>query len=392
MALETNVTLLVVVGLLVLVSIIMQYLLLRNGNNLEVNDIVQALNIPSLAEMKTTLDIPNTDSIEVALSASLQKQGIAGTIGEFSSASTELRSVANQLNQNMMKKSTRAAWGEWILEENLKEVFNDVKIRESVNEIGGKIPDAHIRVDGKILCIDSKFVYDNYEKYMQTPESQVKNRESHLETFRKDVKKHVEKIRTDYVQPGRGTYEIAFMFVPSNSVYDFIITDCDEVMRSAAGQGVIICSPNTLMANMYMLRMVRLATNMSKMHNEILDAHLRVANEFERLEADWKVLSSHANNLSGKIAPVASKITNLGGEIKSLEQLGRAFSQSSTTPALLPSSVDTEKQNNDSSSLNEESGITPSDGNISLEAETERTAKNEQESTLGTRIHREEEE
>jgi DNA anti-recombination protein RmuC len=157
-----------------------------------------------------------TESIGMALNASLVQQGIAEEIRAFGHASEELRTVANEFNRNMLKKSERASWGEWALEENLKEVFAGVEVRKVVPEIG-KTPDAHLRLDGRVLCIDSKFVLDTYNKYYETPESQKVNREKLLKTFEKDVTIHVDKIKDDYVQPGKGTHRVAYMFIPSNS-------------------------------------------------------------------------------------------------------------------------------------------------------------------------------
>jgi hypothetical protein len=58
---------------------------------------------------------------------------------------------------------------------------------------------------------------------------------------------------------------------------------------------------------------------MSSMHNEILDAHERIIKEFIELESSWGTLQKHADNLSGKISPVASKVAALGGELEGLD-------------------------------------------------------------------------
>jgi len=309
----------------VFLNLLLQYLNSQKNQTIDIHHLSTALNIPSITDIKTALDIPNTESIEVALNASLTKQGIAEKIGAFGNASDELKSVANEFNRNMLKKSERANWGEWALEENLKEVFAGVEVRKSVPEIG-KTPDAHLRLDGRVLCIDSKFVLDTYKKFYETPESQKVTRDKHLKTFENDVLKHIEKIRDDYVQPGKGTHHVAYMFIPSNSVYDFLISNFDSLMRRAASDGVIICSPMTLIANMHMLRMATIATNMSSMHNEILDAHERINKQFTELETNWGKLQNHAKNLSANISPVASKVTTLGGEISGLRQLSKSLS------------------------------------------------------------------
>ena len=92
----------------------------------------------------------------------------------------------------------------------LKEAFPGVKIRSEVKELGNLKPDAHLRTpDGKILIVDSKFVFDTYSrrrKMQDTPVSQVETvrRKATGANIQKDVVKHVEKIRLDYIQPMKG--------------------------------------------------------------------------------------------------------------------------------------------------------------------------------------------
>lgn len=323
---------LVVVGLLA--NLWMQSKNAKNDPALDINLLTAALNIPSVTDIKTALDIPTSQTIAVALNSTLTQQGIAEKIGTFSTASAELKEVADSFNRNMLQKSERAAWGEWAMGEELKEIFPSVKLREQVPELG-KNPDAHLRIDGKILCIDSKFVFDTYHKYMEASETATKTRERLLKTFQNDVENHVSKIKDDYVHPGKGTHGVAYMYIPSTSVYDFLITHAPQLMRTAASQGVIICSPATLMANMHMLRIANIASTMDSMHNEILDAHQRILNEFNALESQWQTLFKHANNLTNNVGPVQTRLASLGNEISGLDRLSKQLPPSDADSPLL---------------------------------------------------------
>ena len=336
MAEPVTVGLLGLIALGVFLNLFYQYVNAQKNQPIDISNLSNTLNIPSVTDIKTALEIPNTESIEVALNASLAKQKIAEKIGEFGAASSQLRSAAEEFNRNMLNKTVRARWAEDALQDELEEIFPGVKVRKNVPEIG-KTPDVHLRLDGRVLCIDSKFVLDTYKKFYETPESQKKNRERHLKQFERDVLGHVEKIKNDYVQPGKGTHRVAYMYIPSNSVYDFLISNFDSLMRSAAAEGVIICSPMTLIANMHMLRMATIATNMSSMHNEILDAHERIAKDFTDLEVEWGKLKKHATNLSGKVSPVASKFAALSGEIGGLRQLSKSLTSAQPSTELLDS-------------------------------------------------------
>ncbi len=115
----------------VFLNLILQFIASQNKKDLDIGQLSNALSIPTVAEIKTALEIPNAATIEVALSASLEKKGISAKIGEFGSASKELKSVANDFNRLMLKKSSRASWGEWAMEEELKEIFHPFKFERA---------------------------------------------------------------------------------------------------------------------------------------------------------------------------------------------------------------------------------------------------------------------
>jgi DNA recombination protein RmuC len=268
--------------------------------------------------------------MKTALSASLEEKKIAAQIGAFSTSAANMEEATRKFNQMVATKSKRAGWGEWHLDQELSEAFHNVKIRQEVKELGGLKPDAHIRTpDGKILIVDSKFIYDTYDKFLDTPETKIKDRDGLLTTFRGDVKKHVLKIKDDYVQPGKGTHEFAFMYIPSTGVYEFLIEKESKTVRWAASQGVVICSPMTLMANMHMLEIARMAQNMSNMHNEILDSHLRVQKNYENFEKRWKILTKHLTNALTQHKEVQGAINLMNTEISALSALDKNIGEGS---------------------------------------------------------------
>jgi len=236
--------------------------------------------------------------------------------------------ATTKFNQMVATKSRRAAWGEWHLEEELKETFPNVNIRSEVNELGNLKPDAHIRTpDGKILIVDSKFVYDSYDKIQETPASQVETVKKFQTIFRNDVKNHVSKIKSDYVQPGKGTHEVAYMYIPSMGVYEYLIEHESATVRWAASEGVVICSPVNLMANMHMLEIVRMAQNMTSLHNEILDAHLRIKKSFGEFDEEYKKLSDHLRKAVNKRDEVSALKEKLSSEIDGLSSIDKSIGE-----------------------------------------------------------------
>ena len=294
-------------------------------------EIGQALTFPTTSDIATALNIPTTAEMQTALGASFSGEGgFSERIGAFTTLSAEMAEATKKFNQMVATKSKRAKWGEWHLDEELKDAFPNVKIRKPVAEIGNLVPDAHFRTpDGKILIVDSKFVYDTYDKIQNTPATQIETVKKLQTTFRNDVKDHVDKIKTDYVQPGKGTHEVAYMYIPSMAVYEYLIEHESATVRWAASEGVVICSPVNLMANMHMLEIVRMAQNMESLHNEILDAHLRVQKSFGEFDEEYKRLSDHIRKAANKRDEVTALKDKMDSEISGLSSIDRSIEDDS---------------------------------------------------------------
>jgi len=321
---------LVLAGIVIVIILMFTNLMVLKGRKdpptaLEIG---QALTFPTTPEIAQALKIPSTEDLKTALSASLEDKKISSKIGEFTALSSQMTEATTKFNQMVATKSRRAAWGEWHLEEELKETFPNVNIRSEVNELGNLKPDAHIRTpDGKILIVDSKFVYDSYDKIQETPASQVETVKKLQTIFRNDVKNHVSKIKSDYVQPGKGTHEVAYMYIPSMGVYEYLIEHESATVRWAASEGVVICSPVNLMANMHMLEIVRMAQNMTSLYNEILDSHLRIKKSFGEFDEEYKKLSNHLKNAVGKRDEVTALKEKLSSEIDGLSSIDKSIGE-----------------------------------------------------------------
>ena len=320
----------IIIGLLIITIILISFsLYLNHQRGLQISDLPQTEPL-SFEDTQNAIKILTNEDVTNALNASLTKQGISEKIGAFTELSEDMEEAIKQFNQMVASKSQRAGWGEWQLDEELSAAFPEVKIRKKVKELGNLIPDAHIRTpDGKILIVDSKFVYSTYEQILNTPETRTATIEGLRKTFRNDVETHVTKIKNDYVQPGKGTHEFAFMYIPSTAVYEFLVDKEPGLVRRAASQGVVISSPMTLMANMHMLEIVRMALNMTNKHNEILDAHLRIQKIYKDFEQLYSTLKEHIKKANKKTVEVTGKVNEMSAEINSLSSLDESIEESS---------------------------------------------------------------
>ena len=112
--------------------------------------------------------------------------------------------------------------------------------------------DAVIFLEQAILCIDSKFPLENFQKALSAQTEFERN--NFLKQFAKDVKKHIDDIKSKYIIP-RKTFDFAMMFIPAENVYYEILVN-SELHNYALQNRVIPVSPNTLYAYLQALALI----------------------------------------------------------------------------------------------------------------------------------------
>ena len=250
------------------------------------------------------------DVIKGAVATCWRELGIDQDIGAIKQRAEDIKNAAQSLQDIFKVTRGRGAYGEFHLEQILKDLLpaQYVHIRERIPQTG-KIPDAHIHTPQGILCIDSKFPLENYRRIIETADPIQK--ENYRTTFRSDVQKQIEKIKTDYVRPEEGTAPFAFGFIPSEAVYQYL-TECEmELVANAAKEGVLLVSPATLAVNLNLLSIGLKAAEISEKAEQIQKNLGRLEKPLSELENAWNTLYSHIKNAYNKAGDVNEKYTNL---------------------------------------------------------------------------------
>jgi len=79
----------------------------------------------------------------------------------------------------------------------------------------GLIVDAVIKLDDKVLPVDSKFSLENYNRLIDAKEA---DRLPLERAFKEDLKRRIEET-SKYIKPSKGTLDQALMFIPSEAIY-----------------------------------------------------------------------------------------------------------------------------------------------------------------------------
>lgn len=178
----------------------------------------------------------------------------------------------------------RGGLGEWTLEGLLAEVLPiDRVLRQHALPSRGTVVDVAVRAaDDRLLCIDSKFPLESFQRLLEAreagadPAAEAAARRG----LRSAVRARVDEIAQRYICPADGTLDFAFMFVPSEAVYyELAVRDADggRFLAYARERRVVPCSPNTLYAYLQAvllgLKGVRVAEHARGLHRTL--EHLR---------------------------------------------------------------------------------------------------------------------
>ncbi len=271
----------------------------------------------SLGINKTTTEI-SIYAEEIKKIASGIKEDINTKIGEISTYTKEIKDIHKNLEIMLKSPGPRGAFGEIVLERILQDHLppDMYEIRKQIPN--GKKPDAYIKTIEGIICIDSKFPLENYIKMIESEDD--KEREKYKKAFLKDIKGHLMKIKDSYVSPRHGTLDLAFAFIPSESVYYFLISEAYDTLNAFIKDGVHVVSPLTLAHKLELIKLGIHAKKLSKEAEKIRGVILYLGEEFNKLDKEWNTLNNHLRNLSNKVQQIGEIYNQIKKQFDAVRQ------------------------------------------------------------------------
>lgn len=226
---------------------------------------IQELNVMVDRKMTDTHKAMNETQTNLQHSIQMQFGQSAKIISDVTERLTKLdetnRQVVNfadqlQCLQDILKNpKQRGILGEYYLETLLKNVLPPGSYQMQYPFADGTIVDAAVFVKDKIIPIDSKFSLENYNRLVESRDDVERDRLEKL--FVGDLKLRIQET-SKYIQPGQGTMDFAFMFIPHEAIYyDLLINkigalqdeDTENLIQRAANKyHVIIVSPTSFLA------------------------------------------------------------------------------------------------------------------------------------------------
>ena len=270
------------------------------------------------------------------------KEGFQGTSETMAQVRERLK-VIDEAQKNMESLSkdvvslrsimegnqTRGQYGEYQLNMVLHNVFGDTVgcYQEQYTIRKGK--DGDVRADAvvfmpepnKMICIDSKFPFQDYERLMK--EENVENKEEDKRQFAAAVKKHITVIKDKYIIEGKTAPE-ALIFIPNDGVFAYIHQELLDVVEYARDKRVILTSPSTLPAILVTINMVRIESERAKNVKEISKQLDFLGRQFNQFAKEWDTFSRQletATRSREKLDTRVSRINNRFDAISSTSDI-----------------------------------------------------------------------
>jgi DNA recombination protein RmuC len=230
-------------------------------------------------------------------------------IQEMSEQTKSLLSTTGSLREALSSSQSRGQWGQRMADDVLRlagfiEGIN--YYQQKTNSESGSRPDYTFNMPNNLhLNMDVKFPFDNYIKFLDS--SDTVNSDKYKKDFLKDVRLRLkELIGKDYIDPSGTTLDYVIMFIPNESVYEFIHENDKELIEDALKQHVVMCSPISLFAVLSIIRQSIDNFTIERTSNEILslfgsfmkqwklftDKFEKFGDKIQSLQTDFKVITT----------------------------------------------------------------------------------------------------
>ncbi len=244
----------------------------------------------------------------------------------------DFSSQLKNLQDILKNPKQRGVLGEFYLEESLKNVLSAksyaMQYRLGKNKEGKDlVVDAAIFVKERIIPVDSKFSLESYEKIINSNDQEERSKWE--KQLKNDLKTRIDET-SKYIDTEKGTFEFAFMFIPSEAIYyDLLVNkvgSADLVEYAFREKSVIIVSPTSFLAYLQTvlqgLRAMQIEDSAKDIRKNIEKLRRHIANYNNSLAKLGLSLSATVNHYNsaykefGKVDKDIAKIVDKEAEVE----------------------------------------------------------------------------
>jgi len=233
---------------------------------------------------------------------------------------TDLASTVTSLQKVFDNKQRRGAFGQGRMEAIVADGLPQGAYEFQFTLTNGNRPDCCIHMpDNRHLIIDAKFPLE-----ATTALENAKTDEERLQAtrqLRQNLGKHIDDISGKYLIKGE-TQDVAFMFIPSESMFAELHDAFVDVLQKGYRAGVIIVSPSLLMLAIQVVQQIQKDARMREAADKILTEVGLLIGDVQRLRDRVENLDKHFGTVNKDIEQIvisADKILSRGEKIRIVE-------------------------------------------------------------------------
>jgi DNA recombination protein RmuC len=274
--------------------------------NAEMERRLQGLN-ETMDRRLAELDIKVDRRLE---SASKTSSAIHDRLGKVDQATAQMLERAKdlaRLEQALRPPKARGGFGELLLGNLLRDRLPAEAYSLQYGFKSGERVDAVVKVGDKLAPIDAKFPLDNFERLVDAQEAA--ERELHEKAFARDVKGHVDAIASKYIRPDEGTYDFAFMYLPSEAIfYELVCGKTGALIAYSHEKQVVPVSPSTFTAYLQMIVLGLKGLQIEQHAQEVMTYCAQLQKDFGKFKEDFDLVGTHLGRAGTKFADAEKRL------------------------------------------------------------------------------------
>jgi DNA recombination protein RmuC len=230
-------------------------------------------------------------------------------LGELGRANEEILARANDLKRlehALRPPKARGGFGELLIDNLLRDLLPPTAFALQYGFSSGERVDSVIKVD-RMVPIDSTFPFDNFE-LMVSAENDIE-RQQHEKLFGRDVTNHIDAIAAKYIRPDEGTYDFAFMYLPSEAIYyELACGKTGALLDYAHGKRVLPVSPTTLTAYLQVIVLGLKGLQIEQHAQEVMAYCAQLQKDFGKFKEDFELVGKHLGNAHDRFVDAGKRL------------------------------------------------------------------------------------
>ena len=266
-------------------------------------------------DINRNLTQTNTQLFDTQKHITEQLVSLYQEIGSINKEAEEILSLTQSLSGILRPTKKRGVAGENILEQLIKDIIPKEMVVSQHTFRNGKKVDFLIKLPTASIPIDAKFSLDTFQNYL---EAKDQDKEKLRRILLDSIKRRIDESSL-YILPDEGTFDFALMYVPSEALYYFLITETN-ILDYAHKKRVFVVGPNNFYVYLQTLFIGIEALKIEKKSKIVYDYIKRMANDIENVLKEYNVLGTHIKDSSAKFEDIRKKLETFRIRINSFAE------------------------------------------------------------------------